>query len=73
MYIHIKVKTNCKKEEIRKKDESNFEIDVKEKAERNEANKRIVEILKILYPKAKQIKIVNGHHSPSKLISVNME
>ncbi len=74
MYIKVRVYPKSKKEELKKLSENRFEIKVKEKAERNIANKRIIQILaeyfKVDY---KEIKIVNGYHSPSKLISINIE
>ena len=69
MYIHVKVKTKQKKEYIKELKEGYFEISVKEKAEKNLANQRILEILK-KHLNTSKIRIINGHHSPSKLISV---
>ena len=46
------------------------EAALREKAENNEANKRILTILKTLL-KTSKIRIINGHKSPSKLISVD--
>jgi uncharacterized protein YggU (UPF0235/DUF167 family) len=69
MYIHLKVKTKQKEERLEEVKENYFEISVREKAERNGANKRIIEILKE-YFSTSDIKIINGHHSPKKLISV---
>ena len=45
MYIKVKVVTNAKRENILKKSEDHFEIHVKEPAERNLANKRIIELV----------------------------
>ena len=73
MYIKVRVFPKAKKEEFRVLDENKFEIKVKEKAERNLANKRIIEILARHFGVSLgKIKIVNGHHSPSKLISVDI-
>jgi uncharacterized protein YggU (UPF0235/DUF167 family) len=36
----------------------------------NLANKRILAIIKATYP-GMQVRITNGHHSPSKLLSVD--
>jgi len=71
LYIQVKVKTGLKKEEINQKDDNHFEISVKEKAERNLANNRVVELIALYFkvPKS-QIKIINGHHSPTKLLSI---
>jgi len=70
MYIHIKAKTEMKKEEVVQISVDHYEIAVREPAERNLANKRILEILQTLFPD-KIIKIINGHHSKSKLIAVD--
>ena len=69
MYIHVKAKTGARKEEVNKISADHFEVTVKEPAEMNLANKRILAIIKAVYP-GMQVKIVNGHHSPSKLLSV---
>lgn len=69
MYIHLKVKTKQKEEYFKPLKEGYFEVSVKEKAEKNQANKRILELLKQYFNKSK-VKIINGHHSPSKLISI---
>lgn len=70
MYIHVKAKTEMKKEEITKLSADHYEISVREPAERNLANKRILAILQNLFPD-KIIRIINGHHSKSKLIAVD--
>ncbi len=71
-YIHVKVMAGAKREAFKKKSEDHFEISVREKAERNIANTRILELVaqyfKVLTNK---VRIVNGHRSPSKLIVVD--
>jgi len=47
-----------------------FKISVREKAENNEANKRVIELLQEHF-KTKNVRIVNGHQSPSKLIFID--
>jgi uncharacterized protein YggU (UPF0235/DUF167 family) len=71
MYIHVKVQAGVKEEELKQKGEDHFEVKVKEKAERNMANKRVVEILAGFFdlPKGK-VRIVNGHQSPTKLLVI---
>ena len=71
MLIKIKVFTNAKKEKIIKKSENNFEISVKEPAERNMANKRIIKLLQEYFKVYNNVRIVSGHHSPSKIISLS--
>lgn len=70
-YIRVKVKAGSKKEELKKTGKDHFEISVKEKAERNLANKRVVEILAEYFklPPGK-VRIVNGHQSPTKLLVI---
>ncbi|MEK7095186.1 MAG: DUF167 family protein [Patescibacteria group bacterium] len=67
MYIKVKVIAGAKKEKIEKKSEDHYEIWVKEKAENNRANERILEIFRHLYIDM-IIRIVSGHHSPSKIL-----
>lgn len=70
MYIKVRAKTNSRKEEVIKESDDHFVISVREKAERNMANERILEIVRGLFP-GKSVRIINGHHSPSKLLSID--
>lgn len=70
MYIHVKILASRSKEEIKKISADHYEICVKEPAKNNLANKRLIEIIKNLNPGA-VVRIINGHHSPSKLVSVD--
>ena len=72
MYIHVKVTAGARKESLVQKSEDHFEISVKEKAERNHANQRVIALLaKHFSVSAKNVRIVNGHHHPSKLIVID--
>ena len=72
-YIHVKVTAGDKKEVFKQKNEDHFDISVKEKAERNMANNRILEIIREHYKISKnKVRIVNGHHHPSKLLIVEV-
>ncbi len=69
MYIRVKVRASSKKEEFTRVNEDHFEISVKEKAERNEANKRVLEIVAGYFKlPVNKVRIVNGHRSPTKLL-----
>jgi len=71
MYIKVRVHADSGKELLEKVSESHFNIWVREKAKQNEANKKIIEILNNYFKHpAGGIRIINGHHSPSKLIAV---
>ncbi len=71
MYIKIRVSAGAKKESVRKRSEDHFEVSVKEEARQNMANRRMIEVMagELGVPK-ERIRIVSGHHSPSKIISV---
>ena len=69
MLIKIRVKTSSRKETVTKKADDSYEVSVKEEAERNMANKRIIGIFRKLNP-GKSVKIIKGHHSPSKIIEI---
>lgn len=72
MYIKVKVSVCSKKEKITKKSDNRYEIWVKEPAERNLANNRIKEIIAGLFEiNVKSIRIISGHQSPSKILSIN--
>jgi uncharacterized protein YggU (UPF0235/DUF167 family) len=65
------VVADAKKEKVTQINENHFEMYVREPAKQNQANKRVAVLLCEQFPKANRIKIVNGHHSPSKLFSIN--
>lgn len=69
MYIKLKVIPNAKEEKVEKIAEDSWRIWVIVPAENNAANRRVLNIMCSYYPN-KAIRIVNGHHSPSKIVSV---
>lgn len=71
MYIKIRVYAGSKKEEFKKISDTHFEARVKEKAERNMANKKVVELVRRHFKSAGDVRIISGHHSPSKILSVD--
>jgi uncharacterized protein YggU (UPF0235/DUF167 family) len=78
MYIHVAVTAGAKKESfssrhggVNKKSADHFIISVKEKAERNMANERVLELIAEHFKiPLNKVRIVNGHRHPSKLIIV---
>jgi uncharacterized protein YggU (UPF0235/DUF167 family) len=72
MYIHVKVTAGAKEEKIQKKSDTQFVVSVKEEAERNMANGRVVEIFREMF-NTRKVRITNGHHSTSKLLSVDVD
>jgi uncharacterized protein (TIGR00251 family) len=72
MYIKVKVKTKAKKDSVIKMSEDTFSVSVKTKPEEGMANKKVIELLRdYLKVYNGDIRIVSGHHSPSKIISID--
>ena len=71
MYIKLRVLTKSKKEEIEKISDDTFRVYVKEEAEMNLANNKVLKLMKE-YFKTNDVRLVSGHHSPSKIIFVEM-
>ena len=70
-YIHVKVSAGVSKESFVKKSENHFEISVREKAQRNLANTRVLQLVADHFKvPLNKVRIVNGHRHPSKLIIV---
>lgn len=68
-YIHVKVVAGARAESLREEKPSYFRVAVKEKAKGNMANRRVIEILSEHF-NTKNIRLINGHQSPSKLFSI---
>lgn len=72
MLLKVKVTTDAKIEKITKKAKDSILVSVKESAERNMANKRVLELVReYLKVYNKDIRIIKGHHSSSKIININ--
>ena len=71
-YVHVKVTAGARKETFSQKSEDHFEVSVREKAERNMANARVLELIACHFavPTSK-VRIINGHHHPSKLLVID--
>lgn len=70
MYLKIKVIPDAKKAKVEKVKDDEYRIWVTAPAENNAANTHMLMTLRILYPDT-SIRIISGHHSPSKIISIN--
>ena len=73
MYVKVKVTPESKRDTLIKRG-ANIEVSVKEKAIRNLANNRAKEMVAGHFGvTTKQIRIVSGHHSPSKIFSIETD
>ena len=71
MYIKVHVIAGAKKELIKKRGKDAYDISVREPAEQNMANRRVLELIAqdLGIPKGK-VRIITGHHSPGKILSI---
>lgn len=71
MLIKVKVFPNSKKEEIIKKSENSFEVRVKEKPIKGQANRAVVEALSVYFkiPKEK-IRLIKGFKERNKIFEI---
>ena len=71
MFVKVIATPGAKKEKIERISDTEFEIAVREPAERNLANRRIVTIVarefRVLPAK---VRIISGHRSHSKILSI---
>lgn len=74
MYIKLTVIAGANKESFIKKNKDHFDVFVKEKAERNMANTKAIELVADYFklPKNK-VRIINGHTHKSKLLTLDLD
>ncbi len=71
MYIHVRVFTEARSESFVQTKDLFFAARVKEKAVRDEANKKVAELVAAHFGiPTKSIRIVSGHRTPGKLFSI---
>lgn len=71
MFLRVKVHASAHEEKIEKRGLDHWDIAVREPAERNEANRRVLTLVaeELNMPIGK-VRMISGHHSPSKILSV---
>lgn len=71
MYIHVRVTADAKKEKVEVDGSDNFKISVKESAEQNRANRRVIELLAEHFGiSTGKVRLINGHRMPSKIFNI---
>ena len=71
MYLRVTVTPKAKKELVQKLSDNKWQVSVKEPAEQNQANIRVcILIAHELRVTPTQVRILTGHHSRVKMISV---
>ena len=72
MYVKVRVTPGAPKERVEKKSADHVNVWVRQPAERNLANKRVIEIIRELFRVTEgEVKIISGHRSLSKIISID--
>lgn len=74
MYVKVRVEAGAKRERVQKESDTLFLVSVREPASQNLANGRVRELIagEFGVPVGK-VRIVNGHQSPSKMLSVDIK
>jgi uncharacterized protein YggU (UPF0235/DUF167 family) len=67
--IKVRVTTDARAEKVVRKSDDTYLVSVREKAERNMANRRVLRIMREMFP-GKSVKLVKGHQSPAKIVEV---
>ncbi len=71
MYLKVEVLAGAKEERVEKLGADFFRVQVREKAERNLANHRVLELIRREFGgSGVDVRLVSGHHSPRKIVSV---
>ena len=74
MYIRVRVLTDAREESLSKISDDHFDLRVREKAERNMANRRVIQMIAEHFEvPVHKVRIINGHHALGKILSVDLE
>ena len=74
MYVKVEVHPGAKKESVTKTGVDSFTIAVREKAERNLANRRVLELLARHHNvRIGKVRLISGHRSVRKIFSIEIE
>lgn len=74
MYLRVHVVPGARRETVTEEKDGSLSICVREPAEGNRANVRVRELvaLRLVLPLEK-VRILSGHHSPGKLLTIDNE
>ncbi len=74
MYIKVRVTPAAKRETLEQDSGDHFTVSVKEPAEQNRANKRVIALMaEHFHLPTRKVRIISGHHSGGKILSVDIE
>lgn len=69
MLIKVRVTAGARAEKIVRKSDDHFVVSVKQEAERNMANERVLDIFRKMHPD-RAVRLVKGHQSQSKILEI---
>ncbi len=69
MFIRIEVIPESRNDSVVAEETDRFVVAVRAKAEQGQANRRVLELLRQQF-RGKRIRLVSGHHSSHKIVSV---
>ena len=71
MHLKVRVSTDATKDEVTELAPDTLVISVRAKPERNEANRRMLELVaEHLGVAVGRIRLIHGHHSPAKILEI---
>jgi uncharacterized protein YggU (UPF0235/DUF167 family) len=74
MYIRVHVVAGAKRERVTKVNQTEFQIAVREPRERNMANHRVRELIADAFQiSVAKVKLLTGHRSSTKMISIDLD
>lgn len=72
MYVSVRVLAGAKEERLKEQANGRLSVAVKEPAERNLANRRVLALVAAHFGvPLNKVHLVSGHHSPSKILDVD--
>lgn len=70
-HVRVRVTAGARNERVSRMEDGSFKMAVREPAENNAANARVIELLALhLGVRPQAIRMINGHHRASKLFEV---
>lgn len=71
MLVHVKIEPKSKEDSISEKNKTSYIVKVREEAKENKANNKMLILLaRYLKIEKDKLRIITGHHSPSKIIEI---
>ena len=73
MYVRVVVIAGAKRESIKRASDTKLQISVTEPAKQNLANRRVIALTAAHFGVTqKKVRLISGHRSPSKMLSIDV-